>query len=343
MPENEFLKRVIINMTLISPFRIVVWLCLALCVATGAAAQDDLVQIDKPADVPLETFQDCAECPEMILLPMGRFVMGAPLKESEELYLAWNRAEPGSGPVGMEWEGPEHDVIIDIPIAMGRNEVTRAEFLACFAEEGCSHEPDPTVLNLRGDLFADDPRSPVIDVSYQDMLEYVAWLNHKTGTSAYRLPTEAEWEYAARAGTRTRFAQGDTLTLEQANFTVFLNQDGSEHVSDGTSGVKYFLDPRSRKMPVPVDMLDAANAWGLRHMAGNVWEVTMSCMTERHLGLASSSAYLANALSSDSCPRVFKGGSFSGGRLYARPAARAGGVDNDRRAFKGFRIVKEMK
>ncbi|MGJ8585904.1 MAG: formylglycine-generating enzyme family protein [Marinosulfonomonas sp.] len=330
-------------MTLISPFRIVIWLWLALCVATGAAAQDDPAQIDKPADVQLEMFQDCAECPEMIVLPMGRFVMGARLKESEELYLAWNRAEPGSGPVGMEWEGPEHDVIIDTPIAMGRNEVTRAEFLACFAEGGCSHEPDPRIVALYGYRFADDPLSPVIDVSYQDMLEYVAWLNRKTGTSAYRLPTEAEWEYAARAGTRTRFAQGDTVTLEQANVAILLNPDGSEHVFRGIFGQKYSRDPRCHKMPVPVDMLDAGNAWGLRHMTGNVWEFTMSCMTERHLGLATSSAYLANALSSDSCPRVFKGGSFGIARIGARPAARAGGVKMDRRSDIGFRIVKEIK
>src|SRR5690606_27643739 len=112
------------------------------------------------------------------------------------------------------------------------------------------------------------PQHPVINVSYLDSLEYVAWLNGQVGAEVYRLPTEAEWEYAARAGTETPFAQGDELTAEQANF--------SRSASENLRGepMPWLLD---RYMPVPVNELGAANAWGVRHMSGNVVELTLSC------------------------------------------------------------------
>lgn len=277
---------------------------------------------------PLEIFQECDQCPEMIVLPMGSFVMGAPLEESAKAYLTWNKPKPGE-PIGMLHEGPEHEVVIDIPIAMGRNEVTREEWLACVEDGGCSHVPDPRVTVLSGYLYADDPRSPVIDINYADMLEYVAWLNRVTGTSAYRLPTEAEWEYAARAGTRTRFAQGENLTTDQANFFLSRDEAGPD------------AKPSSRKMPVPVDMLDAANPWGLRHMAGNVMEPTMSCWSDRHLGLPTSSAYLAEAEQAAHCRRVTKGGAYFAGREFARPANR-GSMFETIRSKTGLRVVREM-
>ena len=310
--------------------------------ATTATAQDRATLADNHVLAPFDMFQDCADCPEMIVLPMGHFVMGAPLQESEQVYLLWNHPKPNGEPMGMAQEGPEHEVIIDIPIAMGRNEVTRAEWLACVVDGGCTHVPDPRVLTMNGYIYADDPRSPVMDVSYLDMLEYTAWLNRITGTDAYRLPTEAEWEYAARAGTQTRFAQGDTLTLDQANIAVFLHADGSDYLFREKSE-RYFSDPNNRRLPVPVDMLDAANAWGLRHMAGNVLENTMSCRSNRHLGLPTSSAYLANAIKANSCRRVGKGGSFGRSREVARPANRGSGSETRRSISVGFRVVKEME
>lgn len=304
--------------------------CALLCFATSATAEQQFTLSDGREVAPLEIFQDCAECPEMIVLPIGSFVMGAPLEESAYLYLLWNKPEPGV-PNGWPHEGPEHEVIIDIPIAMGRNEVTRAEFLACVADGGCSHTPDPSIVRLNGPIYADDPRSPVIDVSYEDMLEYVAWLNLKTGTDAYRLPTEAEWEYAARAGTKTRFGQGDSLTTDMANIATF-HWEGHDSIAD----------PGNRRLPVPVDELDAANPWGLRHMAGNVIEKTMSCYHERHLGLTTSSAYLADALETDACQRVSKDGSYGGDAEYARPARRGPSSETSRNPRVGFRIVKEI-
>ncbi|WP_040818464.1 formylglycine-generating enzyme family protein [Litoreibacter arenae] len=307
-------------------------IALMLIVGTSAAtAKEPLILSDDLVVAPLDAFQECDVCPEMIVLPMGSFVMGAPLEQSEAIYLLWNKPKPGE-PLGMLTEGPEHKVIIDIPIAMGRNEVTREEWLACVAENGCSHLPDPRILKFGGGYYyADDPRHPVFDVSYFDMLEYITWLNRKAGADVYRLPTEAEWEYAARAGTNSKFAQGDSLTTDQANVGVFRRIDGRSKA-----------DPDNRKTPVIVDELDAANAWGLRHLAGNLRERTMSCWSERHLGLSKSSDYLAAANEVDNCRRVAKGGTYQSSAEYARPANRGAGSETYRSRRTGFRIVREM-
>lgn len=90
-------------------------------------------------------------------------------------------------------------------------------------------------------------------------------------------------------------------------------------------------------------MLDAANAWGPRHMAGNVLEHTISCWSNRHLGLQTVSAYLADAQSTASCKRVPKGGSFGSSKEYARPANRGAAKETGRSPTTGFRIVKELK
>ena len=292
------------------------------------------VAIYQPFDgttaTPLEVFRECPDCPEMVVLPAGDFIFGAPLEESAFVYSLWNKPAPGE-PIGWAHEGPEHRVTIDIPIAIGLNEVTRGEWMACVADGGCSHTPDPSILTMTGNIYASDPRHPVIDVSYLDMLEYVAWLNHKTGTNAYRLPTEVEWEYAARAGTQTKFAQGEHLSPEQFNIGVFEFQ-----------GDRYISDPANRKMPVTVDELDATNPWGLRHIAGNVIEQTMSCWTEQHLGLATSSAYLAYTQDLQNCRHVVKGGSFGRDAEYARPANRGLTREESRRISRGFRILREI-
>ena len=292
------------------------------------------VAIYQPFDgttaTPLEVFRECRNCPEMVVLPTGDFIFGAPLEESAYVYSLWNKPAPGE-PVGLAHEGPEHRVTIDIPIAIGLNEVTRGEWMACVTDGGCSHTPDPSILTMTGNIYASDPRHPVIDVSYLDMLEYVAWLNHKTGTDAYRLPTEVEWEYAARAGTQTRFAQGEQLSPDQFNIGVFERQ-----------GDRSVAAPTNRSMPVIVDELDATNPWGLRHIAGNVIEQTMSCWTELHLGLATSSAYLAYTQDLQNCRRVVKGGSFGSSAEYARPANRGIAREESRSRTSGFRILREI-
>jgi formylglycine-generating enzyme required for sulfatase activity len=178
-------------------------------------------------------------------------------------------------------------------------------------------------------------RYPVSDVSYLDAVAYVAWLNQKLGTDAYRLPTEAEWEYAARAGTTTRFAQGYEPTAEQANISGAATASMEQRERS---------DLRTLGYPVPVDELDAANPWGLRHMSGNLDEITLSCYrgdTARLPPWASTSEWLSQT-NGESCERMLRGGNYGQDMNEARVAARGPMREHTRLDFIGFRIVKEL-
>jgi len=303
--------------------------CIAFALSAIAATAEPYTLPDGREVTALDIFQECEVCPEMVVLPMGSFLFGAPIEQTLDTPRLL-KLKPGQKP-GRPQEGPEHKVIIDIPIAMGRNEVTREEWLACVDDGGCSHTPSSKIDRKGGAIYADDPRHPVMDVSYLDTLEYTAWLNSKIGADVYRLPTEVEWEYAAQAGTNTKFAQGDTLTSDQARFLVSVKVNG-----------RWVTIPKGGGMPVLVDDLDAANAWGLRHMSGNVFERTMSCITQRHLGLETSRIYLDAFNQVKSCDRVVKGGAYPAHAEYARPASRGASSEGGRSSMIGFRIVREL-
>ena len=297
---------------------------------------------------------------------MGSFVMGAPDDEfRRNLVIDENgsRLATPEDPFVKEDEGPQHEVTVDIRIAMGRNEITFDEWMACVNDGGCGGYvpesdirfmgPEELVLGelyherlvplpsskriveemmLGSKVFPLRGRYPVFLVSYLDAQSYVAWLNDKLGTDAYRLPTEAEWEYGARAGTTTRFAQGFEVTSEQANFcgsaTAFML--GEERP-----------DLRCLNYPVPVDELDAANPWGLRHMSGNIGEVTLSCYTERYEGWATTSEWLEKSFG-ESCKRTQRGGGYISPMDVTRVAWRAPKNETYQTSFVGFRIVKEL-
>lgn len=311
--------------------------CSIVLVPVSGTAQDEIQYrlMDGSLVVPLEQFQECADCPEMIVMPLGSFMMGA--SEGESWSSIWD--VEGEGPVAQEGpdglyniphEGPQHGVQMDTPYAIGVNEVTHAEWMVCVNEGGCRHNPDHSVVVFRHGDVELGPNHPAINISLLDIQEYVAWLNARVGAEVYRLPTEAAWEYAARAGTTTRFAQGDVLTSDQANFSG----EGTEH-----NRGRPFPDLLSRGLPVPVDTLDAANPWGLRHMSGNVYEITISCFTKRHLGLPTNSAYLDHA--EQGCDRyVAKGGGYEMAMDGVRLAFRIGLTGDRRRSFIGFRLIR---
>lgn len=288
----------------------------------------------------LEMFQECDVCPEMIVVPLGSFMMGAIEGESRNPFDLYGTDATGRVRAPDEIniipsEHPRHRVQIDIPFAIGRNEVTHREWMACVDDGGCSHNPDHRVLTFEDGYVALGPDHPVINVSYLDVLEYIGWLNSKVGAEVYRLPTEAEWEYAARAGTTTRFAQGDELSADQANFS----RGATEHIRGHK--MPHLLEPNG---PVPVSELDAANVWGLRHMSGNVREITMSCWSPEHLGLATSNAYLADALAKPDCERrVWKGGAHSTAMDGLRLATRNRPTPDRRRDHAGFRLLRQFK
>lgn len=287
---------------------------------------------------PLDRFRECTACPEMIVLPPGAFMMGAIPGESRNPFdvfrdnATMRRREPGEINI-IPAEHLRHRVEMDIPYAIGRNEITHAEWMTCVDAAACSHTPDHFVRGPTGPIKL-GPDHPVINVSYLDALEYAAWLNMQVGGAVYRLPTEAEWEYAARAGTTTRFAQGDDLRPDQANFSG----RGTEQLRG-----KPMPELVNRNAPVPVEELDAGNGWGIRHMSGNVRDATMSCgYYKSQLGLKSDSAYLAHAQSQKDCMRASKGGAFNSAMDIARPAAKGRSSHTYRRHTTGFRLIREL-
>ena len=259
-------------------------------------AQTFEVTVDASADggrVVGEKFRDCDECPEMVELPAGSFTMGAP--ESE----AGSRSD----------ERPVHQVTIATPFAVGVREVTFAEWDACVADGGCGgHRPDDAGWG-RG-------TRPVIHVSWDDAKRYVEWLSGRTGES-YRLLSESEWEYAARAGTGTAYSWGDEVGVNRANCAGC----GSEWDGRTTAPAGSF----------------AANAWGLHDMHGNVWEWTEDCRNGSYAGAPrDGSAWL----SGDCAGRVVRGGSAANTPSNLRAANRAGSVSGARINAVGFRVAR---
>ena len=149
---------------------------------------------------PGQVFRDCADCPEMVVVPAGNFMMGA----------------------RQEYERPVHRVQIDKPFAIGRYEITFAEWMKCTTDGPCNHRP-----NDRG--WGRDNR-PVINISWVDAKAYATWLSQKTGQT-YRLPSEAEWEYAARGGTRTPYLVGAGCRLAQRELRRMQHGPGAAHLA----------------------------------------------------------------------------------------------------------------
>jgi formylglycine-generating enzyme required for sulfatase activity len=187
---------------------------------------------------PKDAFKECEKCPEMIVVPPGNFTMGSPSNESLR----------GSGEDQVR-------VAIAKPFAVGKFAVTFEEWDVCMADGWCG-------VYRPADQGWGRGRQPVINVSWDDAQTYVAWLSRKTGKT-YRLLSEAEREYATRAGTTARFWWGSSITSEQANF----------------NGVG--MDKGERT--VPVDSF-SPNPWGLYNVHGNVWEWTQDCWNASNSG-----------------------------------------------------------
>ncbi len=206
--------------------RVIGLVLVAMAVSATASAQERR----KPG----ESFRDCAECPEMVVIPAGSFMMGSPANE------------PGR----YNDEGPRHRVTIRREFALGRYEVTFAEWDTCVHAGGCRNRPRDNGWG-RGNR-------PVINVSWDDAKAYVRWLARKTGQD-YRLPSEAEWEYAARAGMPTAYCWGARASHEYANY-------GKDECCGGLSRGR---DRWENTAPVGSFL---ANRFGLYDTSGNVRE-----------------------------------------------------------------------
>ncbi|HEY3779157.1 MAG TPA: formylglycine-generating enzyme family protein [Rhizomicrobium sp.] len=244
---------------------------------------------------------DFPEAPEMMIIPAGTFIMGSPPDER------------GRRPA----EGPQHRVEIPGAFAVSRDLVTFNEWDACVEDGGCRHYVPPDEHWGRGDR-------PVINVSWNDAQNYVSWLSARTGRK-YRLPSEAEWEYAARAGTTTPYYSGYELSTSLANY------DGVDYPRDGSPGIY-------RQVTTPVGTF-APNGFGLTDTEGNVWEWTQDCWNADYRGAPDD----GKARTSGDCNRrVVRAGAFNNTPAYARSAFRFWEVGELRSALIGFRVARDL-
>ncbi|MCA3275672.1 MAG: formylglycine-generating enzyme family protein [Roseomonas sp.] len=243
--------------------------------------------------------------PDMITLPAGKFLMGAP--EGEE----------GSE----DTERPQRWVTVRHPFALGRTTVTFAMWDAAVAA-GFKPPPGAETPDDEGWGRGDQP---VIYVNWHDAQAYCAWLNQSLGLrpGTYRLPSEAEWEWACRAGTTTPFSFGETILSDQANFNVYLYWEGKESVYRGRR--------------VPVGSLPA-NPWGLYEMHGNVWE-----WVEDIYGLYPSVATDSSPrVDGDESKRVLRGGCWKVYPRLLRSANRNWDLPGARDNFITFRVARTL-
>ncbi|MDR3415247.1 MAG: bifunctional serine/threonine-protein kinase/formylglycine-generating enzyme family protein [Nevskia sp.] len=240
------------------------------------------------AEFQLQGFRDCADCPEMIQIPAGSFRMG------------------GNG----DDERPVHGVQI-AAFSIGKYDVTFDDWDACAAAGGCSQRP--------GDAGWGRGTRPVINVGWDDAQQYVKWLSRKTGHT-YRLPSEAEWEYAARAGTTTGYWWGDAVGRGKADC------DGCGSQWDG-------------KQTAPVGSF-AANPWGLYDTLGNVWQWVQDCYQGSYADAPVDGSARESCSGPSSASRVMRGGSWFRDPAVLRAASRGNASPSYRNFNSGFRLAR---
>ena len=252
-----------------------------------------------PTQEPGDTFKDCPVCPTMVVIPAGTFTQGSPPDEPES----------------SDEERPQHTVSVTA-FAMSQTEVTFDEWDACVVDGVCGHDPD--------DEGWGHGNRPVINVSWNDVQEYVAWLSNRTGQD-YRLLSESEWEYATRAGTTGRFNTGDCITTDEANFR------GTNPAQGCPTGV-------SRQQTLPVGSF-AANAFGLYDTHGNVLEWVQDCWNSSYDGAPTD----GSAWMSGQCSRaVLRGGFWNSAGRDVRSAKRTWSGRGSRGSLIGFRVARSV-
>ena len=270
-------------------------------------------------------FRDCDDCPTMVVLPAGTFMMGSDDGETDEQ--------------------PQHRITISKPFAVGKHEVTFGEFVAFVQETG--HDmaenkkgflglPSPdscgsyrtlidSTISWRSPGYEQGKGSPAVCVNWNDAAAYVKWLSRKTGKS-YRLLSESEWEYAARARTTGAFQFGERVSTEQANY----NGSHDEYLSTG----KVY-----RRKALKVGSF-AANEFGLHDMHGNVLEWVEDCWHDNYRSAPTDGR--AWTQGGDCDTRVARGGSWLNPAGFLRSAFRNGIDANKRFTHYGFRVARPI-
>jgi formylglycine-generating enzyme required for sulfatase activity len=236
----------------------------------------------------------------MVVAPAGSFIMG------------------GGDAKARETELPRHQVTLARPFAVGKLHVTRAQFMAFVGEAGYDVGPC-----FSGDLDLDASQSgnhPVVCINFADANAYLAWLSTKTG-QAYRLLTESEFEYAARAGTVTEWFWGDKQTDAKA-YAHCLDCSGSFAKATAPAGA---LKP---------------NGFGLYDMSGNAYQLVQDCYQAHYNGAPTDGSARGGGV----CPiRVIRGGSWQKPLVWARSAARFLQSSDQRTKEVGFRVARTLR
>ena len=257
-------------------------------------------------DVSERKFRDCTNCPDMVALPGGEFMMGSPETEKER----------------KDNEGPQWRATIE-SFAASATEITWGQINTCIAAGGCAG--NEAGAETRSDQWQQSAL-PVINITWVEAKAYIDWLNTLVEGEPYRLLSEAEWEYAARAGTTTPFNTGETLTDTQANFNATRSYNDS---------------PRGSwpRRPMPAGYYPA-NAFGLHEMHGNVAEWVADCSVRSYLGRFGT----ATVYDERNCrTRAVRGGSWEKVPSYVRSAIRDGFPDTGRDDGIGFRVARDRE
>ncbi|MEX2517741.1 MAG: SUMF1/EgtB/PvdO family nonheme iron enzyme [Paracoccaceae bacterium] len=277
-------------------------LLLAGCVWLGV---ERLNRSADPAGTPdLAQFTECGVCPEMVAIPAGSFMMGSPEGEPDRL----------------DQEGPVRQVTVP-RFAIARTETSWAAYAACVAETACAKLPDDG---------APKEGMPAMGATWEDAQSFAAWLNGKVPGAPYRLPSEAEWEYAARAGTATPYYWGRTWDRARANMGREICCIGAAEGADEWVGAA----PLASFPP---------NGFGLFDMAGNLAEwVEDVYRDDVENNPTDGSPRIWESDSPWARRQVLKGGSYTDRPWMARPAARISNDRNWRNGDYGFRLARRM-
>jgi formylglycine-generating enzyme required for sulfatase activity len=270
---------------------------------------------------PKQTFTECRHCPEMVVLPPGTVTIGSPPDE----------------PLRRDNE-PQKEIAIRNAFALSKTAVTWDQWEACVRDRACDGMAIDTALRT-GENGQPNPdykdwgrgTRPVVGVSWYDAQAFVGWLNAKTGEDdAYRLPSEAEWEYAARAGTTTAWPWGTELDYEHGNFGVESGGLGGK-----AEGRDVWVNETAPVASFP------PNAFGLYDMHGNIFEWTEDCYEADRAhtpadGTANKEGNCAN--------RVFRNGTFTSNAYMQRSARRGAPYPATTRGrnYLGFRVAKTL-
>ena len=277
--------------------------------------------------------KDCQKCPELAVVAGGKFVMGRNLDQTKAGVAA-------KGFSGDDSEGPAHTVTVR-SFAVGRFAVTRGQFAAFVGATGYQTDAErhggclawvkdqwenQATYHWRSAGFAQTDEHPVVCVSWDDAQAYVQWLGKLSGQS-YRLPSEAEREYSARAGSTTAFWWGDNLTPDQANYEARSTPVKGSAASARGAGT------------VPVNQF-AANPFGLYNVHGNVWEWVQDCRHDTYVGApVDGSAWTTRCTDNR---RVLRGGGWAGDPAGLRVTSRGWFTPDFRFHAGGFRVARNL-